>query len=241
MGRLLRYRKFDLAPAFMRRSRLNMDPRTRDELRQETQHRRRPPGVPLRVQVELTHDGDGSLPAPEPSGPPAPPAELWLEATTPEGVLSPWLNDLWWSDVLQAWGDELLSVHILPTPTALLHPWLNSQLKMVRRVAPRWRLVGHAYAHECSQDTELEAIATSLYHEVRFIETAPPSGENGSADKPTVAELIRRVRDRQTELGIQQPVLVCLPMGKSDAVRQLRDPESASRATDRASMLSPQS
>ncbi|HNQ22659.1 MAG TPA: hypothetical protein PKK06_06155 [Phycisphaerae bacterium] len=136
------------------------------------------------------------------------PAELWLECTDADGRPAEWFHDLWWTEVLSRWGDLSVTVHVLPTPGALLHAVVVSAVEMVRRVAPRWRVVGHAYVDELGADAAVEALARSAYHEVRLIDQ-PRSTCRGdrSESSLTLPEFLGRVRREQERLGVTRPIL----------------------------------
>jgi len=142
--------------------------------------------------------------------PEAPPSELWLDATDADGEVASWFDDGWWTEVITRWGDAALTIHISPTPAALLHPVVLYGVEMVRRVAARWRIVGHAFAEEVCLDSTVEAIARSPYHEVRFIDTPRPDTPPAARIDPPfpVEELMSRVRREQMAARRTWPILV---------------------------------
>jgi hypothetical protein len=175
--------------------------------RQVAQDNRRAPTEPTRVFA--TFDGEGKLRAEVPVGP----IELMVEATDAGAQLAPWLDDEWWAYVLQRWVDRSVTVQIAPTSGALLHPLVLHQLGMLRRVEPGWRLVGHAYADDVVSDEDVAEMATSPYHEVRFMDR--PRVRAAATDRfrsvPVLEELFGRVRTEQARRGARTPILVRLP------------------------------
>jgi hypothetical protein len=184
-----------------------MDLEERAEIRNATQRNRRAPGEPAEVFVPF--GGDGAMRDDVVLGP----LELTIEATDCEMTLAYWLNDEWWTDVIRRWAGCLVTVHIAPTPGALLHPVVIHQLMMLRRLTPHWRLVGHAYTDKVATENAVSQVAQSPYHEIRFA-VAPGRGEP-SADPCvldlSIDELFGRVHEEQSRLGTTAPVLLRMP------------------------------
>ena len=188
-----------------------MDDKSRLEARQATERLRRPPSEPRRIQ--LSFDSGGKLgeqivPAP---------AELALEATNAEGELAAWFHDGWWTEVIERWGDDPVTIHISPTASALLHMVVLHQLEMIRRVAPTWRIVGHAYRDDLSDEDAIDRLACSPYDEIRVIDqtrhSRAPSGQSSLGT--ALNEIFGRIRREQTRAGTTRPILVRLPAGAS--------------------------
>ena len=188
-----------------------MDQEAITEAREATRQTRRPPSDPVHLRVPV--DSSGELAEDIPSGP----IELTIEATNGEGEPAEWLDDGWWTAAIERWGDETVTVHVAPTPNALLHPVTLHQLEMLRRVAPRWRMVGHVFVEAVSSESEIRQIAASPYDQIRFLEG--PRSEAARSDRglprPSVEELLGRIRREEAELGVTRPVLVRLPSGGS--------------------------
>ncbi len=184
-----------------------MNEREQAELRSATALQRTPPSQPVAVRIES--DGIGLFPKDSPAGP----IELYLEATNDDGELSAWLVDEWWTEVITHLPNPTISVHIENTPDALVHPVVLYQLAMLRRVCPRWRLVGHAYRDDLMTDQDVVALATSHYHEVRFIDAPRPGraasdrGDSGI----TLGSVFSRIRRAQPEGAARYPTLICVP------------------------------
>ena len=178
--------------------------------REATQKMRQPPREPVRITASFDGTGDleGEFPARH--------KELTIEATNADGELALWFDDYWWTDLIERWGHDSVTLHLAPTPGALTHPVVLHQMEMVCRVAPRWRMVGHAYRTDISSADSIELLASSPYHEVRFVDQARPDGSDstrrGSLDL-TVEELFGRIRREQIRVGSTRPVLVRLPAG----------------------------
>lgn len=172
-----------------------------------TERRRHRPREPLHVDVRF----DGTTNFPEEATPG--PVELRLEATNDEGALAEWCGDDWWAIVLQRWGDDEVAVRVEPTPGALFHPILRYQMEMLRRVAPRWRLIGHMFRDDVVDGETLGILATAPYHEIRVFDDRRPSVVDAprTAFVATCAELFARVRERQNKAGLISPVMVRLP------------------------------
>ncbi len=140
-------------------------------------------------------------------------ADLLIEPTDAEGNLADWFNDRWWTDVIQHWGDQMITVMIAPCPAALPHPVVLYHMEMIRRVVPRWRTVGHAYVDDLSTDDDLAMIAGSPYHEVRFLSQRRPGvppADRCDWNLP-IEQLISRIRGHQYRIGRVAPVMVRLP------------------------------
>ena len=191
-----------------------MNASIRTELRRATQRSRKPPGSQTRLRIAF--DGGGRLGEAVVSAP----IELNIEATNSDRQLADWLDDLWWTELLQRWGVDPVSVHIAATPGALLHLVVLHHLDMLRRVAPKWRIVGHAYADDVRTQNDIEQLAASSYHEVRFQDAARP-GVNGSIPAETALPLSRlfgEIRRAQSALGVTRPILVRLPLNTTNPV-----------------------
>jgi hypothetical protein len=177
------------------------------QMRVATQQKRRPPGEPTRIDVGFT--GNGELPDNATAGP----IELTIEATNADGDLAVWFDDFWWTDVIERWGWDFVTLHLAPTPRALLHPVVLHQMEMVSRVAPRWRIVAHVYRDDVSTEDAIESLACSPYHEVRFIDEercVTAQADRASLGLP-IGDLLGRIRRDQRRLQTTRPVLVKLP------------------------------
>lgn len=180
------------------------------DARTAAQARRRGPGEAVRLPAYVPAEEEARDQVAKDTIPEAAPSELWLDATDADGEVASWFDDGWWTEVITRWGDDPLSIHISPTPAALLHPVVLYGVEMVRRVAPRWRIVGHAFAEEVCLDATTEAIARSPYHEVRFIDTPRPDTPPAVRLDPPfpVEELMSRVRRAQMAARRTWPILV---------------------------------
>ncbi len=184
-----------------------MMPDVRNQLRVDTQGRRRGPGEPAHLLA--TFDHGGRLEDDTPHGP----IELAVEVTDAGGLLADWFNDEWWTEVVQRWGDDPVTLRVAPTPGALLHPVVLHYLEMVLRVAPRWRIVGHAYAGDVTTDEAIATAAGSAYHEIRFLDRPRPDASrlNRVDWQLPLAELFGRIRRAQADMNASTPILVRLP------------------------------
>ena len=184
-----------------------MDQETRTEVREAMQRLRRPPGDP--VHIRATVDGGGEIGEDVASGP----IELTVEVTDADGEPAVWFDDQWWTTLIERWADEPLTVHIAPTPTALLHPLTLYQLEMLRRVVPGWRIVGHAYADDVTSDDDVQLLAASAYDQVRFLDSprSDPPQSDRCRSRSSIEELFGRIRREQARLGVSRPTLVRLP------------------------------
>jgi len=192
-----------------------MDGTSQSDARRATEQRRRPPAPPVSILATF-HNGtlwrDNDAPAP---------TDLTLEVTNAEGEVAAWFDDFWWTEVLERWGDEPVTLHIAATPNALVHRAVLHQLEMVSRIAARWRIVGHAWRDALATDESVRELARSPYHEVRILdESGPPAlpGENRPAGWP-VDELFGRIRREQADVGAVRPILVRLPSRSPHFVR----------------------
>ncbi|MCP4246583.1 MAG: hypothetical protein GY778_06005 [bacterium] len=138
------------------------------------------------------------------------PAEFFIEATDADETVATWLDDVWWLEVLRRWKDARLTVHVLPSPAALLHPVVLHQVSMVKRIAPEWRLLAHGYLGDISGTAAIEILAGSAYDEVRLSDRPRPTA---AADPPNphplrLNDLFSRVRQIQRTRGATRPILV---------------------------------
>ncbi len=153
-----------------------MDARMREKRRREITQCRRRPVKPQRIYFPA--DGIGDCIEVEPDKP----IELCIEATDAEGKLVPWLTDEWWIRTHSFCKDRTVTIVILPTTRSLLDSVVLYQLEMVRRIAPKWRIIGYAYATDTKSETNAEAWANTPYDEIRFCENkAVP--KNGTVER----------------------------------------------------------
>ena len=209
-----------------------MDEQTRMRTRTETSARRRSPRSHRSIVVPF-EQGEDLLPTLHEC-----PAEITIEATDAHAALALWLNDAWCLDILKRWADEPLAIHVAPTPGAVLHPVVLHLVEMVRRVAPRWRLVGHMHVEDVRTQGEIEKLASSMFHEVRFIDAARRDGMRDDRTNRTdgavrpIAELLGLLRAEQIRFATTTPVWVRVP-GAVHADTRQSDPGRAREATPR--------
>ncbi len=200
-----------------------METKDQAAARRATQGLRRPPVEPNRVHVGL--DSRGKLGERIVPGP----IELTVEATDVDGETVSWLDDAFWTRAMQRWADESVTVHIAPTPHALLHVVVLHQMEMLRRVVPGWRLVGHAYRDDVAGDTNIELAATSAYDEIRFHDEPRPghAGDVRRWELP-LDKLFGQIRREQARAGVTRPILMRLSAGH--AASRLTAPQQAESA-----------
>lgn len=209
-----------------------MDEQTRMRTRTETSARRRPPRCHRSIIVPF-EPGDNFLSTLREC-----PAEITIEATDANAAVAAWLDDAWCLDILKRWADEPLAMHVAPTPGAVLHPVVLHLVEMVRRVAPRWRLVGHMHVEDVRTQGEIEKLAGSMFHEVRFIDADRRDGmrddrtdRTDGAARP-IAELLGLLRAEQIRFATTTPVWVRVPGAAHVDTRQ-SDSGRAQGATPR--------
>ncbi len=178
----------------------------RETARSEIEHSRQAPIAPAHLVVtfgaegKLDHASDAKN------------LTVTIESTNDAMELASWLTDDWWATLMHHWADRVITIHIAPTPAALLNPVLLHQLTMLRRVAPSWRIVGYAFVDDVITDEAVTELAQSPYHEARFRDCprvpAPPTDR--SSWTPTIEDLFSRLRREQTRLGRTMPILVRL-------------------------------
>ncbi len=151
-----------------------MDARMREKRRQQITQCRRRPLKPQRIYFPA--DGIGECIEVEPAGP----IELCIEATDAEGNLVPWLTDEWWIRTHSFCKDRMVTVVILPTPGNLLDTVVLYQLEMVRRIAPKWRIIGYALSCDAHTEPNVERWVNTPYDEIRFCEIENTTSGNGS-------------------------------------------------------------
>ncbi len=168
--------------------------------------RRRPTGMQVRVLVAT---GDGAL-GPE-TGPT--PTDLRLETTYEDGSIVAWFDDYWWIELLRRWKERPLTIHMLPTADALLHPVVLHELEMVRRLTTPWRLIGHCYLSDIGHPSLLRRVAVNPYDEIRVIDADRPSTESfeTAAAVLTLSEIFERVHEIQRDEQIPKPLLTRAP------------------------------
>lgn len=204
-----------------------MDLNAQREIRRSVEARRQAPREPARVVAAYD---DGGIPADVLAGP----ILLTIEATNTDSALAAWLDDIWWTDVIQRWADHAVTVAFAPTPGALLHPVVLHHVEMLRRVLPGWRMVGHGYRDDFAGDAEIGRVAKSPYHEVRFFDQSRPRAPQAAQGTRKLAldELFGRIRREQSRIGVTRPALVRLPPGPPDVVglsQSLAESPSVSR------------
>jgi len=197
-----------------------MDLSAQREIRCSVESQRQAPHEPARIVAAYE---DGGIGSDVQSGP----ILLTIEATNTQGELAAWLDDGWWTDVIEQWADCAVTVAIAPTPGALLHPVVLHHVEMLRRVAPGWRLIGHVYGDDLATDEEVRHTANSPYHEVRvFDQRRPGFSPVGQGAPVTVDELFGRIRREQSKTSRTRPALVRLPAGPTGVAA---GPSSASQ------------
>jgi hypothetical protein len=141
------------------------------------------------------------------------PTDLRLEVTLDDGTISPWFDDGWWIETLRRWKDRPLSIHILPTPEALLHPKVAVELDMVRRMQTPWRLVGHCYLSDVAHPTLLTRLAVNRYDDIRIVDASRPRANDWEVSPPqfSLAEVFERVRAIQLTEQVVYPLLTRAP------------------------------
>lgn len=141
-----------------------MDARTREESRREVAQSRSKPVKPQRIYFPA--DGLGECVEVEPHRP----LELVIETTDAEGNVVPWLCDEWWIQVQSVCRDRTVTVVILPTPNALFDEVVRHQLEMVRRIAPRWVIMGYIRAADVVKGPDGDAWLVLPFDEIRIYE-----------------------------------------------------------------------
>jgi hypothetical protein len=137
-----------------------------------------------------------------------PPADLRLATTDDSGEVAHWFDDYFWVELIQRWGKVGLSITFLPTANALLHSVLDHHVRMLRRVAPIWRMTGQCYLTDLEPDGALPQAALSLYHELHIID-APRNPALPSAKPLRVEDAMARIRQIQAANNRTTPIVVC--------------------------------
>lgn len=171
-----------------------------------TARRRRAPKTPAHLSFRCQSGGEW------PPSIEADAVELDIEATDPNGKPAPWLDGDWWTDAIERLADAEVTVRFLPTSGALAHPVVLQHVQMVRRVAPRWRILGDVDGRELTDEQGVAAAALSGYHELRVYDGAAESRQPRPRVSATmsVSEWFGRVRTIQNRAGVTTPVLVRL-------------------------------
>ncbi len=187
-----------------------MDFAGRNKARSVTSQHRTPPSPAKKVRVDFCGSGEID---PKLNGQPV---DLYLEATNADGELAAWFHDEWWTDTLFRWPETPITIHVEPTPLALLHPVVIYEAEMLYRMAPHWRLVGHVYRDDIGTDADIATLVSSAYHEVRFIDEDRPLRRVNDrfVDVVKLEELFGRIRKEQARIQASRPALVRLPATK---------------------------
>ena len=178
-----------------------------DRRRVASSRRRRPAGIHV---LEFLAMGDG---AHGPNTGPFP-EELRLEATYENGQISSWFDDHWWLETLQRWKSRPLTIHILPSPEALLHPIVLHELEMVRRMGIAWKLIGHCYLSDIAHAQMIERAAVNQYDEIRMIDEDRASSESYDVRPAqlTTAELFEEIKTIQSMEKVSAPLMTRAPV-----------------------------
>jgi len=177
-----------------------MDAWMRKEERRAAISRRRRPGAGRLIRLPF----DGNIPASRFED--QIPTEIEIEATNQSGEAADWLTDHFWVDLLGQWVDEPIIVHFVATPGSVLHPVVVHQVHMLRRVADKWRVVGHCYAADLAGEGRVAQAAVSPYHELRIVDGARPGGPKTPI--PRIEDVLSRMRAIQSAQNRTTPVLV---------------------------------
>jgi len=187
-----------------------MDLRGQREIRRSVESKRRAPREPERIVVPFSENGTLRDVT-------AGPILLSVEATNDVGDLAPWLDDAWWTMVMQRWADDAVTVLYAPTPDALLHSAVLHHVEMLRRVQPGWRIVGYAYRDDLAQDDDVSRAAVSPYHELRFFDQCRPGPPQlDVSETRALDELFAEIRRAQVQAGVTLPALVRLPAARCE-------------------------
>jgi hypothetical protein len=184
-----------------------MNLRQHIQVRNEARRSRRPPDQERSLVADFENGGD--LPNERIAGP----IRLTIEATSPAGELAAWFHDDWWTAVLQQYADEAVTVQVLATPGALLHPVVLHEMTMLRRVVPRWRIIGQAHLDDLRSEDDVAQAAQSPYHEIHLLDQRcaehPPRATPGTAW--SIDELTTRIRSHQRRLNLTSPAVLPAP------------------------------
>jgi hypothetical protein len=206
-----------------------MSARMRENHWEMTARKRRKPGAGQLVRIPF--DAAETVVA----NPADPPAEIALEATGPGGKPADWLDDPFWLPLLQAWSHERVTVRILPSPRGLLHPVVLHHVRMLRRVAPNWRVVGHCHVEDLSAAGALADAALSAYHEIHLTEAAD-SGEPRQGHALRLDDALARIRRVQVASNRHTPIVVCSRPRSASAPAQ--SPDGSARAARHRPVMS---
>lgn len=157
-----------------------MDAKMRENRRQEVSQRRKSPTLPQRIYFTVA--GQEECLEIEPNGA----IELCIETTDAQGILVPWLTDEWWIRTHSVCKDRIVTVIILPTPGGVLDSVVIYQLEMVRRIAPKWRIIGYALGEDAGKEPQLDRWITTPYDEIRFCEKSACPSNNGISEAARV-------------------------------------------------------
>ncbi len=175
--------------------------------RDETRRKRKPPPHSHRLIVPF--GGQGQIETPDDETP----TEIALEVTDADGNTAPWFDDFWWTDLIDRWGDRKMTFHIAPTRLALLHMVVLHHLDMLYRVAPLWRVVGHAYRDDLRDADDIASLVKSTYHEVRITDQERPGAirSDRTLAGPPLEEFFGQIRREQQRVGRTTPIMVRVP------------------------------
>ncbi len=179
-----------------------MNVTTREQQRNLAAKRRGKPGRVLIVRIPFDGTNDWE---PQQS---SPPTEIHLESTGASGETAVWLDDHFWMSLIQLWAQETIAVHFLATPGSLTNPVVRHQLNMLRRVVPNWRLIGHCYASDLTEDGVLSQAALGSHHELRLSDAHRP-GMQVSGHPLKIQDIAARIRKIQAANNRTTPIVTC--------------------------------
>lgn len=196
----------------------SMDEQNSVDLRRDAQQRRQPPDAIHGVHVAADSRGEIA----EPNG--TSKFELHLHATHDSAELAPWFDGDWWTDLITQFGNRVASIHVEATRGALIHPVVLHHLWSIRRVCPHWRLVGHGFRDDVHSQDEITAVASSPYHEVRFVDAMRNRESTASrlAISHDLDDLFGRIRREQSAAGLVRPILRRMPASQAGK-KQVRE------------------
>ncbi|MEE9296037.1 MAG: hypothetical protein V3W34_13890 [Phycisphaerae bacterium] len=145
------------------------------------------------------------------------PEELRLETTYENGQIASWFDDNWWLETLQRWKDRPLTIHILPTPEALLHTIVLHELEIVRRLQISWKLIGHCYLSDIAYPQMVTRAAVNQYDEIRVMDEdrTPSESYEVRPAKLTIADMFEQVKTIQASEKVSAPLMTRAPAPRS--------------------------
>jgi hypothetical protein len=79
---------------------------------------------------------------------------------------------------------------------------------MLRRVTPRWRLIGQCYLSDLEDRGRLSQAALSVYHEIHIVD-GPRPGSSRARNTLNINDALLKIRKVQADHDRTSPIVMC--------------------------------